>query len=70
MDDLFDELLEYDFAMGADMVKCPHCGTDVQCSLSVDNEVDCPECGEKLKKIGGRSYFSAVAEIKTELSLV
>lgn len=25
-DDLFDEFLGYDFAMGADVVKCPHCG--------------------------------------------
>ena len=33
MDDLFDEFLEYDLTMGADVVPCPHCGTEVQCSL-------------------------------------
>lgn len=26
MNDLCNEFMEYDFAMGADMVKCPHCG--------------------------------------------
>lgn len=39
MDDLFDEFMEYDFTMGADVVKCPHCGADVPCSLFFDNEV-------------------------------
>ena len=33
MDDLFDEFIGYDFCMGADVVKCSHCGTDVPCSL-------------------------------------
>jgi len=32
-DDLFDEFIGYDFTMGADVVKCPHCGADVPCSL-------------------------------------
>lgn len=50
MDDLFDEFMEYDFTMGADVVKCPHCGADVQCSLFIDNEVECLECGKKFKK--------------------
>ena len=50
MDDLFDEFLEYDFAMGADVVKCPHCGADVPCSLFLDNKVvECSECGKKIK---------------------
>lgn len=52
MDDLFDEFSEYDFTMGADMVKCPHCGTDVQCSLFINNEVECPECRKKFRKDG------------------
>lgn len=46
-DDLFDEFMEYDFTMGADVVKCPHCGVDVPCSLFFDNAVECPECGKK-----------------------
>jgi len=51
MDDLFDEFLGYDFAMGADVVKCPHCGADVPCSLFFDgNEIECPKCGKKFKK--------------------
>ena len=33
MDDPLDEFLEYDFVMGADVVKCLHCGADVPCSL-------------------------------------
>ena len=50
-DDLFDEFLGYDFAMGADVVKCPHCGADVPCSLFFDNdETECPKCGKKFKK--------------------
>jgi uncharacterized Zn-finger protein len=50
MDDLFDEFLGYDFIMGADVVICPYCGAEVQCSLFFDNEVECPECGKKFKK--------------------
>ena len=46
-DDLFDEFLEYDFTMSADVVKCPHCDEDVPCSLFFYNEVECPECGKK-----------------------
>jgi len=39
IDDLFDEFLGFDFIMGADMVKCPHCGTDVPCSLFFEDKV-------------------------------
>jgi len=49
-DDLFDEFLEYDFTTGADVVRCPNCGTDVSCSLFFDDEVECPECGKKFQK--------------------
>ncbi len=49
-DDLFDEFIGYDFTMGADVVKCPHCGADVPCSLFFDDEVECPECGKKFRK--------------------
>lgn len=51
MDDPLDEFMEYDFTMGADVVKCPHCGADVPCSLFFDNEVECPKCGKKFKKL-------------------
>lgn len=50
MDDLFGEFLEYDFAMGADVVECPHCGADVSCSLFFDNEVECSACGKTFVK--------------------
>ena len=51
MDDLFDEFLGYDFTMGADVIKCPHCGKDVPCSLFFDNdEIECPECGKQFKR--------------------
>ncbi|GEM_PF-1247319 len=50
MNDLFDEFLEYDFTMGVDVVKCPHCGGDVQCSLFIDSEVECSGCGKKFHK--------------------
>ena len=50
MDDLFDEFLEYDFTMGADMVKCPYCDADVPSSLFFDDEAICPKCGKKFKK--------------------
>jgi endogenous inhibitor of DNA gyrase (YacG/DUF329 family) len=52
MDDLFDEFMEYDFTMGSDVVKCPHCGADVPCSLFFDDEVECPKCGKKFRKDG------------------
>lgn len=43
MDDLFDEFLEYDFCMGTDVIKCPHCGKDVPCSLFFDDDVSVRE---------------------------
>ena len=33
-----DEFIEYDFIMGADMVKCPHCGVEVSSSLFFDED--------------------------------
>ena len=50
MDDLLDDFLEYDATMGADVVKCPHCGSVMQCSLLLDDEIECPKCGKKFKK--------------------
>ena len=52
-DDLFGEFIEYDFIMGADMVKCPHCGAGVPCSLFFDDEAECPKCGKKFRKEEG-----------------
>ena len=49
-DGFFDEFLEYNFTIDADVVKCPHCGADVSCSLFFDNEVECPKCEKKFKK--------------------
>jgi endogenous inhibitor of DNA gyrase (YacG/DUF329 family) len=49
-DDFLDEFMGYDFTMGADVVKCPHYGADVACSLFLDNEVECPKCGKKFRK--------------------
>jgi len=45
MDDL-DEFLEFDFTIGADVVKCPNCGTDVPYSLFFDDGDKCPKCGK------------------------
>ena len=50
MSDDLDDSWEYDFVMGADVVKCPYCGVDVPCSLFFDNEVECPKCGKKFKQ--------------------
>jgi DNA-directed RNA polymerase subunit RPC12/RpoP len=50
MFDPFHDFIEFDLTMGADVVKCPHCGADVPCSLLVDDEVVCPQCGKSLKK--------------------
>jgi len=52
MDDLFDEFVEYDFTMGADVVKCPHRGADVPSNLFFDDEADYPKCGKKFRKDG------------------
>ncbi len=49
MDDLFDEFLEYDFAMGADALECPYCGAEVPYSLFFDSEIECPECGRRFQ---------------------
>jgi DNA-directed RNA polymerase subunit RPC12/RpoP len=50
MDDPLAEFFEFDATMGADVVKCPHCGADVPSSLLVDGEIKCPQCGKKFKK--------------------
>ena len=50
MFDLLGDFLEYDFVMGADMVKCPHCGADVPCSRFFDDKVKCPKCGKIFEK--------------------
>ena len=52
MDDFFEEFLAYDFTMGADVVKCPHCNAGVPCSFFFDDEAECPKCGKKFKKYG------------------
>ena len=49
-DDLFDDFLEYDLSMGADVVVCPYCGQDVPCSLLIDDELECPNCGKTFNK--------------------
>lgn len=48
--DGFEEFLEYDFVVGADVAKCPHCGSDVPCSMFLDDEVACPNCGKNFTK--------------------
>lgn len=50
MNDLLDEFFEFDATMGADVVKCPHCGADVSSSLFIDDMIECPKCGQKFKK--------------------
>jgi len=50
MVDPLDDFLVLDFVTGADMVKCPHCGADVPCSLFFDDEVGCPKCRQKFRK--------------------
>lgn len=50
MGDWLDEFFECDATMGADVVKCPHCGADVSSSLILDDAIECPECGKKFKK--------------------
>ena len=48
--DDFEEFLEYDFVVGSDVAKCPHCGADVPCSMFFDDEVTCPNCGKNFTK--------------------
>jgi hypothetical protein len=50
MGDFFDDFMEYDFVFGADVVTCPHCGTNVHCSLLFDDEIECSQCGKKFKR--------------------
>jgi DNA-directed RNA polymerase subunit RPC12/RpoP len=51
MNDSLDDFIGFDFAMGADEAKCPHCGEKVFCSLLMnEDEIDCPKCGMKFKK--------------------
>ena len=51
IDDFLDNFMEYDFTMGVDEAKCPHCGEKVSCSLLMgEDEIDCPKCGNKFKK--------------------
>ena len=52
-DDELDDFVEMDAAVGAEVVKCPYCGAEVQSSLFFDEEVDCPGCGKRFKKDEG-----------------
>lgn len=49
-DDLFDEFIEYDIMMGADVIICPHCSAEVLGSLFFDDQAQCPKCGKLVKK--------------------
>ena len=49
-DDSLDEFMEFDFVMGADVVKCPHCGAEVSKSLFFADAVECPDCGKEFTK--------------------
>jgi len=54
MEDLFVEFIGYDLTMGADVIKCSHCGKKVPYSVLFDeDEIDCPECGKVIKKKQG-----------------
>lgn len=50
MVDPLDEFIEFDATIGSDVVKCPHCGADVPCSLIFDDEIEYPKCGKKFTK--------------------
>jgi uncharacterized Zn-finger protein len=51
VDDFLDDFMGYDFAMGADETKCPHCGREVSLSLFMgEDESDCPSCGKTFKR--------------------
>ncbi len=49
-DDLYDEFLEYDILMCGDIISCPHCSTEVSCSLFLEGQAQCPKCGKLIKK--------------------
>ncbi|MEI8350031.1 MAG: hypothetical protein WCI77_07745 [Candidatus Omnitrophota bacterium] len=54
-DDPLDEFLGYDFAVGADNIKCSHCGYNISRSLFFeddDEEIKCPKCGGKIENDG------------------
>jgi predicted RNA-binding Zn-ribbon protein involved in translation (DUF1610 family) len=44
--DDFDEFMEFDFVIGADVQECPSCNTKISCSLLFFDVVTCPYCGE------------------------
>jgi hypothetical protein len=50
MNDLFNEFINYDVTMGADTVTCPHCKIEISCSLFIDDECECPECGKVVER--------------------
>ena len=49
MSDFLDDFVEFDAVIGADAVKCPHCGQIVSKSLLFDDDVNCPGCGQTIK---------------------
>jgi len=49
MQDPLDDFIEFDATLGADAVKCPHCGAIVSKSMLSDNDVECPECGKTIR---------------------
>ena len=44
MDDLFDEFLGYDFIVGADVIKCPHCEKVELNQQTGENKYFCKLC--------------------------
>jgi len=65
MDDFLDDFIGYDFIMGADEIKCPHCGVMAPCNLFFGlDKIECHQCGQKfnpikklvLYKNGGRRH--------------
>jgi uracil-DNA glycosylase family 4 len=48
--DLCKILDRIEYTIGEEEVKCPHCGTDVPCSIFFDDEAECPKCEKMFKK--------------------
>ena len=50
INDPLDDFVEYDFVMGSDEVKCPHCGQNVSVGLLMgEDEIHYPKCRMKFK---------------------
>lgn len=53
MTDELDDFVEFDATIGPNVVTCKKCGKDISSSSLLDDEIECPSCGNIFSKNDG-----------------